>query len=101
MYFPFATQFRRLQISIGESPAYSKYRVYPSIKPTQQRPQLQPTQQQPKLNFITSHATPTVQTPPPTIATTFAYATSTAAATSASHALPPTTQVTQPTQQLK
>ncbi|KAL2528864.1 Uncharacterized protein Fot_21465 [Forsythia ovata] len=85
--FLFATQFRRLQISTGESPAYSKYRVYPSIKPTAA------TTTNPavtKTKFCT---------PPSTTATTSIGAASTvAAAASASHAPPPTAQ---PTQQFK
>ncbi|KAL2460647.1 Uncharacterized protein Adt_44067 [Abeliophyllum distichum] len=65
-----------LQLNSGDSksPAHSKYRVYPSIKPTLQRPQLQSTQQQPKPNFVTPYATlpskphsPPAPQPPPAL----------------------------------
>ncbi|KAL2488169.1 hypothetical protein Fot_02886 [Forsythia ovata] len=78
-----------------ESPTYSKYRVYSSIKPIPRRPQLQPTQQQPKPNFVTPCATHIVQTPPPTTVTTSTDAASTDVAAFVSHAPHPTAQLTQ------
>ncbi|KAL2480896.1 Uncharacterized protein Adt_33862 [Abeliophyllum distichum] len=65
--------FGELQISTGKTPANSQFTHQSSQTgppPTLQRPQIQPSQQQSKPRFITTCAIPTVQTPPPTTATT-------------------------------